>query len=183
MDRKQLVRISKQLSWMLRHQAEQLQLDVDPEGFVLIDDVVALLRRTVPEASEQLIRTIVETVEPQKQRFSIMDRHIRANYGHSLATPIAYQSERPPAILYHGTTINARPQILQEGLRPMKRQFVHLTVDLALARQIGARHGASCIMSVDAERAHDDGIVFHNANRGFWLVAALPPQYLGSVDG
>ncbi len=179
MNHKQLVQLSKHLSWILRHQAEQLQLDVDPEGFVPLDEVLALLQRSVPGVSEQLIRAVVETVEPQKQRFSIVDRHIRANYGHSLATPIAYQSERPPAVLYHGTTIDARQQILREGLRPMKRQFVHLTVEVALARQIGERHGKSYIMTIDARRAHGDGVVFHNANRGFWLVAALPPQYLG----
>jgi RNA:NAD 2'-phosphotransferase (TPT1/KptA family) len=31
------------------------------------------------------LRAVVDTVEPDKQRFSIVDDEIRANYGHSIA--------------------------------------------------------------------------------------------------
>jgi putative RNA 2'-phosphotransferase len=173
-----LKRISKHMSWVLRHQADQLGLDIDPEGFVRLEELLTHVRQAIPEATETMVRTVVDTVEPQKQRFSIVDDCIRANYGHSIEPRIAYPAVRPPTVLYHGTSEKTKDNILMEGLRPMNRQFVHLTVDIGLARQVGSRHGKPCVILVDAERAWSDGVAFHHANRGFWLVAALPPQYL-----
>lgn len=182
MDQKTLKKISKHLSRILRHQADLLRLNVDPEGFVAIDDLLPLMRQAVPDISSDVIHQVVEMSEPHKQRFSIMDGTIRANYGHSFSIRIEYLPQEPPATLYHGTSMDAKPAILRDGLLPMKRQFVHLTTDIALARQIGTRHGVPFILAVDAARAHRDGIAFYSANKTFWLIAFLPSQYLNEYD-
>lgn len=173
-----LKQISRQMSRILRHQADHLHMGIDPEGFVPLASLLAHVRKTIPEATETLIRAVVDTVDPQKQRFSIVGDDIRANYGHSITTRIHYPAEEPPTILYHGTSDVTKEKILQEGLWPMGRQFVHMTVDMALARQVGGRHGKPCVILVNAARAWRDGIVFHNANRGFWLAEVIPAVYL-----
>lgn len=178
MDHKYLKKLSKQMSWILRHQAERFHIKFDAEGYVLLGDLLTILHETMPEASLEQIQMVIDTVEPNKQRFSIIDGYVRANYGHSLQTGIEYEASEPPAVLFHGTTVAARPQILAHGLLPMNRQFVHLTTDVALATQIGSRHGESCLFTVDAAQAHRDGLSFYNANRGFWLVASVPSHYL-----
>jgi putative RNA 2'-phosphotransferase len=38
-------------------------------------------------------------------------------------------ASKPPAILYHGTSPSAAKNIMSEGLRPMNRQYVHLSTD------------------------------------------------------
>lgn len=173
-----LKRVSKQMSWILRHQADRLGLDIDPEGFVRVETLLAHVKEAIPDATEAVIEAVVDTVEPQKQRFSIVDGYIRANYGHSMASRVAYPAERPPAVLYHGTSEKTKESVLKEGLRPMGRQFVHMTTDIALARQVGGRHGKPCVILVEAERAWNDGVAFHHANRGFWLAATIPGKYL-----
>ena len=60
----------------------------------------------------------------------------------------------------------------------MRRQFVHLTTDRALALSVGAWHGPACLVTVDACAAHAAGVVFHQANHAFWLAAAVPAAYL-----
>lgn len=177
-DHKYLKQLSKQMSWVLRHGAESLGLGIDPEGYVSIEELLPVLRKTDPSVSEKTIQAVVDTVEPQKQRFSIVDVYIRANYGHSLTERIKHAPAEPPRVLYHGTSTAFKAQILAEGLRPMKRQYVHLTTDAALAAQIGRRHGEPCVLIVDAGKAHENGIEFYRANQGFWLVTALPQQFL-----
>lgn len=177
MDGLQLKRLSKQLSRLLRHQGDSL--GVDPEGFVAVD---AVLRHLPPGVTIDDVQAVIATVEPHKQRFTLIDGFIRANYGHSLASVVAYARATPPPTLYHGTSSGALAAILATGLQPMRRQFVHLTVAPALARQIGQRHGPAVVLAVDAVGADAAGVVFHHPNDGFWLVRHLPPQFLRHPD-
>jgi putative RNA 2'-phosphotransferase len=172
--------LSKQLSWILRHEAERLDLAIDPEGYVRLDAVLDVIRRDHPRVTEADIRAVVEEVEQRKQRFSIAGEWIRANYGHSLAMRIAQEAAVPPDKLFHGTTVAALEAILREGLRPMQRQYVHLTPDAELARSVGSRHGKPCLVQVDARHAHAAGVVFYRANRSFWLAEQIPAAFLSS---
>ena len=174
--------ISKQLSWILRHEAERLGLQMDPEGYVLIADLLEVMLRSEPGITEAVIREVVAKIEPRKQRFSIVDDSIRANYGHSLEMRIGQQIALPPDALFHGTTKAALELILGEGLKPMRRQYVHLTPDIDLARSVGSRHGKPILLRVDAQRAHAEGVVFYSANRNFWLVDQLPAKFFNPVQ-
>ena len=77
-----------------------------------------------------------------KVRFEIKDDKIRALYGHSssiLFNKIQKTASKPPDILYHGTSPSAAKNIMSEGLRPMNRQYVHLSTDKNTALQVGKR--------------------------------------------
>jgi len=50
--------------------------------------------------------------------------------------------------------------ILSEGLKPQKRQQVHLSVDEATAERVGQRHGKPVIFTIDALRMHRQGFMF-----------------------
>jgi len=90
-----LKKISKQMSWILRHEAERLGLEIDPEGYVRIEDLVGEMRKTEPLATEEAVRAVVEGIEARKQRYAIVDGFIRANYGHSLTMTIEQQAATP----------------------------------------------------------------------------------------
>jgi putative RNA 2'-phosphotransferase len=177
-DTRRLIRLSKLLSLILRHQPEQFGIILDPEGYADLREVLLAVQTQVPDATETDLRHIVTTIETDKQRFSIDDGDIRANYGHSLADRIQHQPVAPPAILWHGTTEAALRDITTQGILPMKRQYVHLTTDERLAIRIGSRHGAARTIRIDAARAHAEGILFYRANDTFWLADEIAPRYL-----
>lgn len=176
-----LKRVSKRMALLLRHDPASAGLVLDAEGYVLIDDLVTALRRDLPDTRAATVHAVVERIDPHKRRYSIEGDCIRANYGHSTADAIEHAAAVPPDVLLHGTSTAALEQILREGLLPMRRQYVHLTPDAALARSVGSRHGKACLVRVDARGAHEAGTVFHQANASFWLVRSIEPRFL-SVD-
>ena len=149
----ELRRISKTMSWALRHAAAELGLIVDPEGYVAIADLLDVIREHHPTADPDVLKDVVDQIEPAKQRFSIEGDWIRANYGHSLADKVRHEPSEPPEVLLHGTSVSNVDVILRMGLKPMRRQYVHLTTDARLAGQIGTRQAvrASC-QSTHAKR-------------------------------
>ena len=178
MSRDPFVKLSKLLSLMLRHTPEKFALVLDAEGFAPLEDVVRAVRETLGVATEADIVRVVETVERDKRRFSIVDGEIRANYGHSLAERVLHAQAEPPELLCHGTHEAAAPIVLRDGLAPMKRQYVHLTDNVELATRVGARRGKPALLEVAAGAAHRDGIKFYRANQSFWLADAVPATYL-----
>ena len=178
MDEVFLKRVSKRMALVLRHAPESAGLVLDPEGYVHLDDLVTALQRDLPDISADTIRAVVAQVEPRKQRYSIVDDCVRANYGHSTDDRIAHVAAEPPDTLLHGTSRSSVAAILSDGLLPMKRQYVHLTPDRQLAASVGTRHGKPCLIRVDARTAHLSGVTFYRANHTFWLVASVPSRYL-----
>jgi putative RNA 2'-phosphotransferase len=170
--------LSKVMALVLRHQPERFGVTLDPEGYVSLEELLVAVDRMRPGTSRADLVAVVEGLEPAKRRFTISGDSIRANYGHSLRARVSHEEATPPAVLYHGTWEGAVNVILERGLLPMGRQYVHLTTNRDLARRIGSRHGKPVVVCVDARRAHDGGVRFYRANDSFWLVDTLPPGYL-----
>jgi putative RNA 2'-phosphotransferase len=173
-----LIRLSKLMSLILRHKPEDFGVVLDAEGYAPIDEIVRAVASRMPDASEEDLMRVVETIEPDKRRFSVSERDIRANYGHSIAERIVQSPAVPPAMLLHGTSERAVDNILSGGIRPMRRQYVHLTTSADLAARIGLRHGSVCVLTVDASRAHEAGIAFYRANEAFWLADHVPAEFV-----
>jgi putative RNA 2'-phosphotransferase len=61
----------------------------------------------------------------------------------------------------------------------MGRQYVHLSTDVATARQVaGRKRGAPVILTVWAGEAHRAGVPFYLGNEQVWLADAVPARYL-----
>ncbi|MGM0411615.1 MAG: RNA 2'-phosphotransferase [Bacillota bacterium] len=87
-----------------------------------------------------------EEAEPVKNdskgRFSFLNNkeRIRANYGHSIeGINPDYKTIKPHKFLYHGTTPKVKNDILKEGLKPMGRNYVHLSVGIKEAKKVAKR--------------------------------------------
>jgi len=178
MPNERLIRISKLMSLILRHEPEQFAVVLDPEGYTTIDDIVRAMRESVPDACVDDVHRVVRLIEPDKARFSINGPDIRANYGHSLSQRIVQQQGVPPGILLHGTSENALPMIRREGIHPMRRQYVHLTTNRDIAGRVGGRHGKVSILEIDALRASEAGVAFYRANESFWLTDYVAPEFI-----
>ena len=178
------VRLSRVVSHALRHQPARYGLALDPEGWAAVADLLAALRRHRREwaalAPADLQRMIDRSDKP---RFELHGERIRARYGHSVPVEPAGRPTPPPALLYHGTTPEAARRILAEGLRPMRRRFVHLSVDEDTARQVGRRRTSRpVVLLVRAGAAHEAGVRFYEGGPGIWLADRVPPGFL-SLDG
>jgi putative RNA 2'-phosphotransferase len=174
---KQEESLSKFMSKILRHAPEQFGLELDHEGYCDIQDLLGGIK---PEkrwsyVSEADIIQVVENCP--KQRYEIVNGYIRANYGHSMGR-LDYKESTPPTILYHGTNTKVINKILDEGIKPMGRKYVHLSDTLEFATLAGKRRGELVILEVDTVRALDNNVKFYVANNGVWLADYVPPQYL-----
>lgn len=167
------------MSYILRHHPDEFGLVLDQEGFVSLKE---LHQAIIEEKDWSFVRIshIKDIVNfSDKKRFETKGDKIRASYGHSLAVQLDYQSVIPPKFLYHATTRKAYPHILEKGLLPMGRQYVHLTIDKELSLRIGKRRDKKpVLLEIQAKRAAEAGIEFYCPNELIYLVKTLPPQYI-----
>ncbi len=179
---KQRTSLSKFLAMVLRHRAHEFGLVLDPEGFVSLDELLAALgrERGWEWVRAEHIEDVIATQE--KRRYEIVEGDIRAIYGHSLEAAVSYPQITPPDVLLHGTARRFVDVIRREGLRPMRRQYVHLTDDPALAALTGRRRDPQpAILRIDAAAAHAAGVAFFQADNGVILAKEVPARFL--LDG
>lgn len=176
------VQLSKYLSYLLRHGAEEAGLQLDDEGFATIDDVWALVtKRFRNKFDHSHLDIVVAGDNSGKKRFEIVDDKIRAMYGHNrkLPTAIQYENTEPPTYLYHGTTPEAWPKIQEGGLLPMQRQYVHLAVGRKRAYDVASRYAKDPIMlRVKARAAFEAGHPFYQPEANHFLTNPLPAEFV-----
>jgi putative RNA 2'-phosphotransferase len=174
------VKLSKAASHALRHAPEEYGLKLDEGGWIEVSAFLdALKSRTCEWAG--ITAADLETMiqRSAKQRHEITGARIRALYGHSTHERIAKEAKRPPELLYHGTDPTAAAAILVEGLKPMGRQYVHLSLDLGTAREVGKRKDKEpVILTVRAAEAFDAGVAFYMGNQNVWLADHIPSRFI-----
>jgi putative RNA 2'-phosphotransferase len=172
-----VVRLSKRLSYVLRHAPGSAGLTLDDAGWVDVDDLMAALRLTRAELDDVVARN-----DKQRFAFDASGTRIRASQGHSVPIDLGYTAASPPAELFHGTVERYLAAILVEGLRPGNRHAVHLSPDVETARKVGARRGRPVVLRVDAAALAAEGAAFTRSANGVWLIDAVPPRYLSVLD-
>lgn len=173
-----LEKASVQLSYLLRHSKDPMY--VTPEGgWANVEEVLAVLRNRFPEMDRQKLETIVAEDKKGRYSFSLDGLRIRANQGHSIpGVTVEMESPKPPKYLYHGTATRFLDAIRKEGLKPMTRQFVHLSAAYDTAVTVGKRHGAPVVLTVRAADFVEDGNGLWLSANGVWQAKAVPPEYL-----
>ncbi|ETT44190.1 MULTISPECIES: RNA 2'-phosphotransferase [unclassified Paenibacillus] len=175
-------KLSKEVSYALRHAPWEYELELDEQGWVDIEQLLHSLhqdKKWEAVGAEDLDKMIAAS---DKQRHELAEGRIRALYGHSVPRKIIKQAETPPPILYHGTARQWVETILHEGLKPMKRQYVHFSVDTDTAKLVGGRKDSSpVILTIDAGRAAQEGIKFYHGNHNIWLADHIPPQFIAGL--
>lgn len=172
------VQLSKFMSFVLRHKPEAIGLALDPEGWAVIDELIAKSNAAGTRLSRGALQHVVETSD--KKRFSVSSdgQRIRAAQGHSVAVELGLSPQEPPSALYHGTATRFVESILSGGLKSQARQQVHLSADEATARHVGQRYGKPAIVKVEALHMHAKGFKFFLADNGVWLTDQVPPEFL-----
>lgn len=175
----EMIKQSKFLSLILRHNPEAGKLTLDAEGWAKVSDVLAAVRSKFGNFSRSDLDRLV--AENDKKRFAL-NAHgdkIRANQGHSVAVDLKLEPQQPPERLFHGTKQKNIGLIFKDGLKPGSRQHVHLSKDVETAYVVaGRRRGDDVILIVHAKKLADDGHTFYCSENGVWLTDTVPPAYL-----
>ncbi|KND94827.1 tRNA 2'-phosphotransferase 1 [Tolypocladium ophioglossoides CBS 100239] len=189
------VQVSRTLSRLLRHQAENAGITLDGEGFAPLDRVLAwgpLRSLKVALADVQAI-----VANNDKQRFSLKpnpetnpsgsttttnagDYLIRANQGHSikiesssLLEPITLAAANIPPRVLHGTYFVFWPAIVESGgLRPMGRNHVHCSAGEPGEGGVvsGMRGDAELVVEIDVEASlREGGVAWWRSDNGVVL--------------
>ncbi|KAK2465468.1 hypothetical protein APHAL10511_002360 [Amanita phalloides] len=198
-----LTRLSKTMTWLLRHGAEQHQLAMRKDGYVCVQDLLhhPKLRGVTFLTLEEIVK------QDQKQRFHLLHEPsstetgtsshlgswwIRANQGHSLRNVevdlkrILQADEIPMAV--HGTTLQAWSLIEQQGLSRMKRNHIHLAQGKPGANVIsGMRNSSQVLIYINVAKAMQAGIKFYLSANGVVLTEGndygiLEPCYFEKVE-
>ncbi|GGM08819.1 RNA 2'-phosphotransferase [Dactylosporangium sucinum] len=177
MDRNQMVKVSKRMSKVLRHDPARVGLTLDPAGWVPVPEFLAALG---------IDRGTLDAVVAgnDKQRFAVVVgddgvERIRASQGHSVPVELGLTAAEPPEVLFHGTSAAVRESILATGINRGGRHHVHLSPDTETARRVGMRRGgAIVIFTVLAGQMGRDGHTFFRSDNGVWLTDEVPPEYL-----
>lgn len=164
------IKISKSLSYLLRHGAVKEKLDIDASGFILLADLLKHQRLKSHKTTISDIERIVENND--KKRFSIVGDKICANQGHSLKVVKDDNLEELtkdtiPSKIFHGTYLKKLPLILPNGLSKMNRNHIHFTYDLESIS--GIRKSANILIYIDTEKCFQNGIKFFKSSNGVIL--------------
>ena len=173
------VRISKFLSFILRHHPEKYNLKLDNNGYADLKTVLNIL--STQFKNEKISKETVELIiqNSKKTRFEIVEDKIRAFYGHSIDKKIDFkETSAVPSKLYHGTTKKACKKILQEGITKQNRQYVHLSDNVRDAVLVGKRRTPiPTILEIDVIKAQESGINFYKSGDMF-LADYIPPEFI-----
>ena len=163
--------ISKTLSWILRHHAKELGLDITTDGWVNLEQLLKLPQILSKHADITLIQKVV--AENDKKRFELkqdgVQWYIRAVQGHTISDVIEeglmdlITDPKLYPIVIHGSYAKNWESIKGGGLNKMKRNHIHLAQGLPGEGKVisGMRGSCNMIIEIDICKAMADGIKFY----------------------
>lgn len=173
-----LTTVSKLLALILRHKPEELGLTLDEQGWCNVDKLVKAFNTKFDGFTFETLEEIVKTDNKGRYSFNDDKTFIRAVQGHSTKLvnidfeEVEWSSLEHP--LYHGTAKKYLQSIINEGILPKSRNYVHLSSDIETAKKVGSRHGRPAVLRIDSEMMHDKGIKLFRSENGVYLVDKVP---------
>lgn len=180
--KKNLIGKSKFMSLVLRHNPGKIGLELDEHGWADVQTLIDKSGTKFGGLSLAEIQEIVATNDKKRFMFSDDGQQIRASQGHSINVDLELTKRVPPELLYHGTATKSVTSIRLQGIQPLARQYVHLSVTPEIAREVGARHGKPVIINVLAQQMHSNDYAFYLSENGVWLTAEVPVAFLVFSD-
>ena len=165
------IQLSKFLSLILRHKAKDFGLNIEPSGFVKLQDIIDLPQS---QRFNMKIETIEEIVKnDEKGRFELVNRppyYIRAVQGHSMSevtndeTLVKLNKENIfdfPTVV-HGTQEKAWNSIEKTGLNKMNRNAIHFSIGYNDENHVksGMRLNCEVFIEINPQYAFFNGFDF-----------------------
>ena len=171
-------RIGKFLSLILRHEPQKIGIQLDENGWADVEELMSKCARKNVRFSMQELEEIVATNDKKRYSFNDDKTKIRANQGHSINVDLGFIPVEPPEYLYHGTAERYVNSIMEEGIKRVSRQYVHLSKDKETAHKVGSRHGRPVILTILSGQMYRDGFEFYVSENGVWLADYVEAKYI-----
>jgi 2'-phosphotransferase len=189
-------KVSRLMSWILRHGINELGLEIDELGRIPLHTLLEQKQIKQLGGDEELVRKIVDTSD--KKRFRLDEVNgilmIGANQGHSKeiggqinANKLMEKITEPVELCIHGTYVKFINSIKQSGLCKMDRTHIHMATGFPDDQTVisGARNSANVFILIDMEKAIGDGIDFYRSANGVILTEGvngiLEPKYFKDI--
>ena len=165
--------VSKRLSWLLRHGAPKVGIELDPAGWTDIDAVLEWLGgdRAALDAA---------VANNNKQRLQVEGGRVRCCQGHSRGVGVVREALEASWTLWsgehqlwHGTEPSALAGIASNGIDAQTRTHVHLAAELHST--VGKRANVAVMLAIEPTRLRDAGFEVFEAPNGVLLTRAVPP--------
>ena len=93
-------RLTRSLAYMLRHQPDEFDIEVDKYGFADLEDVLDELSDRFDQDIE--VEDLTKAIDGgDRPRYEIVDGKIRALYGHSIEVDPGESTEPPEKLFLH----------------------------------------------------------------------------------
>lgn len=177
-----LKNLSKFLSYVLRHKPEEINLQLDANGWASLEELLSKLRKEFPTVTFDELLKVVETNDKKRFTFNEDETKIRANQGHSIAVSLELEKTVPPEILYHGTVEKYIDSIFSDGIKKMNRTHVHLSANIETAKIVAQRRGLPIILTIRAKEMCNKGFDFFLSKNGVWLTDFVPSEFVSKLE-
>ena len=194
------VKLSKTLSWLLRHQAVTQGLCLRNDGYAPCAQVVSVLsKRCIPGMTQRRLEDEVAACPKRRFELSPCRQYVRASRGHSIRTVDdeklltqvldaevdAVASTRP----VYGISLAAWEEAKASGLQSGSKNHLHIATDTCKSGFVigKANTNANVLVHLDVKAAVEDGVVFYTAGNGVLLTrgvqnsGCLPAKYFLSA--
>lgn len=173
MKNKELIKKSKFLCLILRHNPKKIGIELNSQGYA---DVNELLEKTNLTFDE--LAYVVKNDNKKRFAYNEDSTKIRASQGHSLKVDLKFKAVQPPEFLFHGTSIKNIDSIKEKALLKMNRQHVHLSKDQKTALNVGSRHGKPVVLKILSGKMYANKINFYFSENEVWLTDNVPVNYI-----
>jgi putative RNA 2'-phosphotransferase len=180
-------KLSRYLTYILRHHPDELELTLDEEAYVPVDQLLAaLLKHKGWVVSFDQLFEVVAINDKRRLQFSFGNIMVRAVQGHSVPVTLKFrristQLEELPEFLYHGTLERNMNSIVTSGISKMGRHHVHLSKDIDTAWVVARRHRTNlnkCVIEIDARKLYSSGFDIYISENGVYLVDHVMPEFI-----
>jgi putative RNA 2'-phosphotransferase len=172
-------KLGRLVAGALRHFPGDLGLDMDPRGWVDLEDLSEAIATRYRWANKRLVISLVQS-DP-KERYEIREGRIRAKYGHSVEVNLDYPRNELPA-LYYGANEEEAGRILEVGLKAATQRYVHLSTTPEKAWYVGTfRTNSPRVIRVDAQAAQRAGVKMMEVSENIVISENVPPEHLRLV--
>ncbi|MFW9929179.1 MAG: RNA 2'-phosphotransferase [Candidatus Thorarchaeota archaeon] len=190
---KNLSRLSKYLSLILRHKPEVVEASINDNGWLnlsveqLAQKISADSEKSFSWVTSKDIEEVVKTDPKGRYEIATDNKSIRATYGHSIKAEGLLDSISPieelPEILYFGCSNSEINNLLRLGINNSDRKYIHLSSRkndaLAIARKKFRRDAR--VVSINLIDLAQSGVKCKKITELVFIVESVPPQFVKEI--
>ncbi len=180
MSEDELNSVGRILAGVLRHFPEKFDLEMDLNGWVDVRDVTEEIRhrkRNLHWLRVHHVKAIADT-DP-KGRYQVQGNSVRATYGHSVDVELDHPTDDVPPSLFYPSTQEELDMLLDNGITPSDRRYVHLSLTYEDAYNAGVhRTEDPQILEIDAAASLMADVYIGQAGPTVFVTRGIPPDFV-----